>query len=103
MHRWMIGTIVICSLVGCVPSEEEIQEEFDAFTASRRGCEQDTDCTVVSPGCPLGCYEVVAKEHAAAVEKKAHELIADYERRGQTCDYSCTEPPEPRCNDGQCE
>ena len=103
MRRWLLGTIVLFSLVGCVPSEEEIQAEFDAFTASRKSCEQAEDCTVVTPGCPLGCYAVVAKEHAAAVEKKAHELIEDYERGGQTCDYSCTALPEPRCNDGECE
>ncbi len=103
MRQILFGVMAACGLLGCAPSEEEVQDEFAAFIASRRGCEQDTDCAVVYPGCPLGCYVAVAEEHVEAVEKKARELVEDYERAGRSCDYDCMEPPEPVCRAGGCE
>lgn len=96
-------TIGILSLLGCAADEDEIQAEFDSYVAARQSCEDDGDCALVYPGCPLGCYVVVATVHVNDVKHKAEELIDDYERGGSTCDYSCLEPPIPICPAGRCE
>ncbi len=59
-----VMTIVIFSLSGCAADEAEIQAEFDSYVAARQSCEVDSDCGLVYPGCPLGCYVVVATDHA---------------------------------------
>ena len=76
-------------MVGCAPSEEEVRAEFEKFVSSRRACALDADCVLAAAGCPLGCTAAVNREHQAAVEAKARELIEDYESGGAACDYEC--------------
>jgi hypothetical protein len=89
-------------LGACAPSEEEIQEEFDAEVAGARACEQASDCVAVSPGCPLGCWVVVSTATQDRVKRKASELIEEYESGGAACDYECTEAPAVACSAGAC-
>jgi hypothetical protein len=103
------GTRAVCAaalalllLGGCAPSAEEIQEEFDAEVARSRACEQVSDCVVISPGCPLGCWVVVSAAAQDRVSRKARELIEDYESGGAACDYGCTEAPAVACLAGAC-
>lgn len=88
--------------VGCAPSEEEIQSEFDAFVAERNRCEDASDCALATPGCPLSCFVYVHRAKVEEVEAKAKALIEDYERLGATCEYDCIEPPGTVCEQQRC-
>ena len=91
LYRFALAMLLACALIpGCAPSEEDIQEEFDEFVSTRNSCSSVDDCTIVHPGCPLGCHVGVNKAHEAAVKAKADELIDDYESGGQACAYDCT-------------
>jgi hypothetical protein len=89
-------------LSACAPSDEEVQAEFEAEVASSRACQTETDCTVISPGCPLGCWVVINASARTRLEQKARELIEDYESGGARCDYECTEAPALACLAGLC-
>jgi len=82
--------------------EDEIQEEFDAYVAERNSCAVTDDCVIAIADCPLGCAVAVNRVHQADVESKAHELVADYDRGGQTCEYRCA-PTVAVCTEGRCE
>lgn len=95
----LIATVL---LGACAPSGEEVQAEFDAEVASSRACQTEADCTVISPGCPLGCWVVISASARTRLEQKARELIEDYESDGARCDYECIEAPAVACLEGQC-
>ena len=88
-------------LVACA-TEEGIQARWDSFVEDHRACETAEDCVLVYPGCPLGCYEAVAAEHAEEAEVYADRLIGRYEAFGRSCAYDCVEPPDPTCDAGAC-
>lgn len=79
----------------------ELERQFDAFVAERNSCSANAECTLVSPGCPLGCGTGVRSEHAEAVQNKAAALIAEAERERGACAYRCAamhvECVEARC------
>jgi hypothetical protein len=89
-----------CALVA--PSEEEIKAEFAAYVAKANHCQQASDCAEAHPGCPLGCSVPVRADRKADVERKAHDLIADYERGGRSCEYDCAEPGVLACVGQRC-
>jgi hypothetical protein len=89
-------------LAACAPSEKEVKAEFAAFVSSHNRCEAATDCALVGLECPLGCLIAVRSEHARAVRDKAHELVDDYERGGQSCEYDCVQAPPVECRTGRC-
>ena len=98
-----LGCIGLAALsMSCAPSEEEIQEEFDAFVAERNHCAAASECTLISPGCPLGCGVGVRVDQAAEVQAKADELVEDWESGGRSCDYECLMLTVD-CLDGRCE
>ena len=101
----IIFTCVACTVlsVACVASEEEVQREFDQLVAASNSCERDTDCAVVSPGCPLGCQVAINAEHKQVVERRARELIDDYERGGRACDYECVAQGRVACVAARCD
>jgi hypothetical protein len=70
-------------------TKSDVQKQFDAFVAERNACTSAADCTLVSPGCPLGCGTGVRAEHAEAVSAKAAALIAEAERDKGACTYRC--------------
>lgn len=82
-------------------TKSEVQKQFEAFVAERNACTSAADCTLVSPGCPLGCGTGVRSEHAEAVSAKAAALIAEAERDRGACAYRCAalhvECVEARC------
>lgn len=102
----LVAAMVLLSGLFCVacgpPSEEEIQQEFDEFVAERNHCSAATECTLVYPGCPLGCAVGVRTEFAGEVNDKADELIEDYESGGQACAYDCMATTAD-CVEGRCE
>jgi hypothetical protein len=70
-------------------TKSDLQKQFEAFVAERNVCTSAADCTLVSPGCPLGCGTGVRAEHAEAVSAKAAALIAEAERDKGACTYRC--------------
>lgn len=95
----LIATVL---LGACAPSMEEVQAEFNAEVASARACQTETDCTLISPGCPLDCWVAISSSARTRLEQKARELIEDYESGGAQCDYECIEAPTVACLDGLC-
>lgn len=103
---WPAGLFCgVCSallVVGCAPSEEDVQKEFDAEVQRSNGCDSASECVVASAGCPLGCWVLVNAKFQARVEAKARELIEDYESGGARCDYECAEAPVIACSASKC-
>lgn len=90
---------------GCVlfaPSEEEVREEFNDYVSGANSCSMVDDCAYASAGCPLGCQVAVRKDRVADVERKARELIDDYETGGRDCEYECVQPLGVTCSGGRC-
>src|SRR5262245_64921926 len=106
MHQssLQIFAYAACTLlsVACGASEEEVQREFNALVAASNSCTRDSDCATVSPGCPLGCIVAVNAKHKQNVERRARELIDDYEAGGQACAYGCVNPGRVACIANTC-
>lgn len=94
------GGLLFAAACGA-PSEEEVKEEFEAFVAARNQCTADDDCVLAAANCPLGCYAAVNRQHQAEVEKKARELVEEYQSGGRSCAYGCV-GAVPACQDGRC-
>lgn len=94
--------VLVLLLAACAPSEKEVKAEFEAFVSARNRCEAAADCVLVDTDCPLGCFIAVHSQHARAVRDKARELVDDYERGGEACDYGCAQAPPIECRTGRC-
>jgi hypothetical protein len=99
--RWQLSIAALLALA-CAPSEDEIEQEFADYVASRKACAVDDDCVLASTECPLGCGTAVAREYQSEVEQKARELVDDYESGGQSCQYGCV-ALVAACQAGRCE
>ncbi len=65
-----------------------------------RACTTDTDCKIVSFGCPFGCAHSINQANEATLR----EQIAQF-NTGEcpSCAYRCTDNQQvPRCIDGTC-
>ena len=107
MHvpRLELSFFIACTVfgIGCGASEEEVKREFDALVAASNACERDSECVEVSPGCPLGCGAAVNAKHKSRVERRARELIDDYETGGRSCDYGCVVKGSVVCIAERCD
>ena len=88
--------------MGCAPSEEEVKADWQEFLAKHQACSADSDCTLVHPGCPLGCASPINVAAAAAGERLAKDLIEDYESGGKSCDYDCVIICGAACEANRC-
>ena len=52
-------------LAACGIDAENANQQFEVFLQEHQACDAPEDCAVITPGCPLGCYAVVAAEYAA--------------------------------------
>jgi hypothetical protein len=96
--------LVALLLAACVaPTEEDIQRSFRKVVNESNACTRSGDCTLVSPGCPLGCYAAVNVESAGTVNQRARDLIEDHESQGRACDYGCPAQAHAECRAGRCE
>lgn len=57
---------------------------------------------MVRAECPLDCHVAVNAPYRADVERRARELVTDYESSGQSCAYRCI-GAVPACAAGRCE
>lgn len=94
--------VAAAALAACAPSAEEIKQDFEEVVAESNACTEAAECVTVSPGCPLGCFVAVHRDHEAAVKAKAVELLQSYESGGVSCDYSCLPPGPLSCKAGRC-
>jgi hypothetical protein len=101
MRALVWGCLSVAAL-GCAPSEDEIKREFGEFVARHEHCERDGDCTLISPGCPLGCATALTRDAAAEGERLARELISHYESGGMSCAYDCVITCGAVCQSGKC-
>ena len=97
-----LSLLLLLALAACVPSEAELQEEWDQFVDQNKSCETVDDCVMVYPGCPLGCGTAVSAEAETEARELGESLISRYERGGQECMYDCM-GLELACEAGSCE
>ena len=88
----LLGFAAWLGALGCAPSQEEIEREFDAYVDGANACSAASDCGIARVDCPLGCFVAVRADRVTSVERKARELIEDYESGGRSCAYDCVEP-----------
>jgi len=95
--------LLMVSAGGCQGrSEESVRNEFTAYVSGANQCVRGSDCTIVSPGCPLGCQVAVRVDQEAAVMAKARSLIQEYQSGGMACSYSCAGQVQPVCDQNRC-
>ena len=94
--------VLVLVLPACSPSEVDIQKAFEERVAQSQHCESASECTLIYPGCPLGCFVAVNVDEADALADYASELIADYESGGVACNYGCIGAPEVDCVEQVC-
>jgi hypothetical protein len=99
---WRVVVVGALLMVGCSRSEAELKAELDAFVATRNECAATDECVLASADCPLGCFVAVNAKHEVAVEKKAADLVAEYERWGRACEYECI-AGKAECVEGRCK
>jgi len=92
----------VLGVLGCAPSEEEIKSEFEAYVNGANACSEASECAAASADCPLGCQVAVRRDRVASVERKARELIEDFESGGQSCAYDCAPEKPLECVGGRC-
>jgi hypothetical protein len=100
--RRMRLALVAFVLVGCAATAEEVRADFEAYVAGANACAVDADCAIASGDCPVGCWVVVRVDRVDDVERRAQELVSDYERGGARCEYDCVPPGDPICDGGRC-
>ena len=96
----MLATLLV---TGCTVDEQTLVDRWDTFVAENNSCAVDTDCAVVYPGCPLGCYDAVSTDAVDEAEAEADRILRIYRRPGRGCDYDCTQNDPPTCEAGTCQ
>lgn len=83
----------------CEGKQFEEEQLVQAIEAAR-SCELDSDCKIVSFGCPFGCANSINKNSEAALAAKVAEFRED---DCPSCAYRCRNlTHEPRCVVGVC-
>jgi hypothetical protein len=85
----------------CHEKQAALRPEFEATVSEHNSCKTSSDCSVITPGCPFGCYVAVRAIDVALVESRARELVS---RNGSECRcmYKCTQKPRSSCVHGRC-
>jgi hypothetical protein len=85
----------------CQERNAAICPAFEKLVSEHNSCLSSSDCAVVTPGCPLGCYVAVRRSDVPVVESRARELVAE---NGPDCRcmYKCPPEPRPSCANGIC-
>ena len=85
------------------PSMQAVQAQFDAFVQTANACETASECAIVRPGCPLGCFVAVRQDRMEDVEAKARQLIAEFSLGGtRICLYLCQPEGAVSCTQNRC-
>jgi hypothetical protein len=98
----VLSSSPVAGLMGCASSEGEVRAEFQAYVAGANKCTVAAECAVAWADCPLGCFAIVRADRKDDVERKARQLVSDYERGFQSCVYDCRAPGPLACIDQRC-
>jgi|SRR6516165_1694182 hypothetical protein len=85
----------------CQEQNASLRAEFERSVSTRNSCERSTDCAVLVPGCPFGCYVGVARAHASEVELLVKKLTGGNPPDCR-CMYKCPAAPQASCAQGIC-
>ena len=85
----------------CREKETAVRPEFDKAVSEHNACRKASDCAVLTPGCPFGCYVGVRASDLAVVEARARELVSQIGSDCR-CMYRCTAKPRATCVHGKC-
>ena len=85
----------------CHEKQAAMRPDFDKALSEHNSCKKASDCAVLTPGCPFGCYVGVRSTDVAVVESRVRELVR---RSGSdcTCKYKCVGTPRAACAKGKC-
>ena len=86
---------------GCSAKSAVLRVEFEEIVSAHNQCKKSSDCEVLQPGCPFGCYVAVAKTHLWKVSERADELAASAGHECR-CKYRCRVAPRAVCVHGTC-
>ncbi len=92
----------LAGLLGCGRSEADVRAEFQTYVAGANSCKDALECAVATADCPLGCFVIVRADRKDDVERKARDLVAQYQSAFQTCVYDCRTPGTLVCVDSRC-
>ena len=110
MVTWVLRTLslgFVCGLVAACGSDgplsdEDAKKQFADVVAGANSCTAATDCVLIMPECPLGCYAAVNANQASAVQSRAADIVKQNRSGGRTCVYDCAAPPQLTCESGRC-
>jgi hypothetical protein len=85
----------------CHEKEAALRPDFDESVSEHNACRKSSECAILTPGCPFGCYVGVRNSDLAIVQTRAHDLASQL---GSDCGcmYKCSPPPEASCVHGRC-
>ncbi len=85
----------------CNEKRAVLVAEFGATVSEHNTCNESSECSVITPGCPFGCYVGVRAAAVAVVEGRTRELVS---RQGSDCHcrYKCPAIPRASCVHGRC-
>ena len=81
---------------------EALREEFEAYVETVNSCAADSECTVIFPGCPLGCFVAVPEARRKEIEAKAQKMLTEFNGDGTVCVYSCAANSPVACTERRC-
>jgi hypothetical protein len=85
----------------CHERQTALRPEFDKAVSEHNTCKKASDCAVLTPGCPFGCYVGVRASDLVVFEARARELVSQIGSDCR-CMYKCTSKPRASCVHGRC-
>jgi hypothetical protein len=85
---------------GASPTCVQRVRDVEAMFATRNRCKQASDCALVWPQCPFGCYGAIERSQVEELFRK----IREYQRYCTNCHYRCTllQSKDATCEQGVC-
>lgn len=88
--------MLLWAILACGPNEAQVRDTIEAA----RACTRDDECESLGSACPFGCYIVVNRAQASAVEATLTRYRAA--SSGAECVYDCAAPGQISCTAGRC-
>jgi hypothetical protein len=81
---------------------EALRKEFEGYVETVNSCVSDSECTVIFPGCPLGCFVAVPEARRTEIEAKAQSMLTAFGGGRTVCGYNCAASSPASCTDRRC-
>jgi hypothetical protein len=85
----------------CHEKQAAMRPEFDKAISEHNSCTKASDCAVLTPGCPFGCYVGVRSSDLVEVDARVRELVRG-SKSDCKCKYKCGPTPRAACVKGKC-